>query len=327
MMEAEGEFAGAALRFSVALAQRDFHAELHRLFRSAGWAQTLPAMRLRVLKAHKDRCTFEVSLDTEHGWQSLIGKVHEGDRSDVFEAMQSIVDSGFGPTAEFAIPRPLSYVPSLHVLLEEKVHGTQAKEIFLNGALDERLATAKRCGGWLARFHAGAPRQGHLAELSEYLVQIRYWAQQIRSSGGPLGIKAALLLRKLEAAIPAEGSFEPCAGHGSYMPEHVMLSGPRTVTIDLDEYDVADPARDVAWFIVSLERLGLKKWGSLRAHDRSVDAFLDAYVASAPRDATKHLPFYKAAECLHRALRDLRKRIPPIPEWTELMLDEGLSAL
>src|SRR5436309_10122529 len=94
MMEAEGEFAGAALRFSVALAQRDFHAELHRLFRSRGWAQTLPAMRLRVLKAHKDRCTFEVSLDTENGWQSLIGKVHEGDRSDVFAAMQSIVAHG-----------------------------------------------------------------------------------------------------------------------------------------------------------------------------------------------------------------------------------------
>src|SRR2546427_623253 len=159
--------AGAALRFSVALAQRDFHAELHRLFRSRGWAQTLPAMRLRVLKAHKDRCTFEVSLDTENGWQSLIGKVHEGDRSDVFAAMQSIVDAGFGPTAEFAIPRPLTYVPSLHVLLEERIQGTQVKEIFLDGALDERLAAARRCGAWLARYHLGAPQQGRLAAPSE----------------------------------------------------------------------------------------------------------------------------------------------------------------
>jgi len=173
----------------------------------------------------------------------------------------------------------------------------------------------------------GAPQQGRLAEPSEFLGQIRYWAQQIRSSGGPLGIKAALLLRKLEAAIPGPRSFEPCAGHGSYIPEHVLLSGRRTVAIDLDEYDIADPARDLAWFIVSLERLGLKKRGSLRVHDRSVDAFLDAYCASGPRDATRHLPFYKAAECLHRALRDLHKRIPPIPEWTEIMLDEGLSAL
>ncbi len=327
MMEAEGEFALEALRFSVQLAQRDFQAELLRLYRSHGWTRTLPAMRLRVLKAHKDRCTFEISLDTENGWQSLIGKVNDVDRSDVVGVMQSIVDAGFGPTAEFAIPRPLTYVPSLHVLLEERVQGTQAKEIFLDGDLNEQLATARRCGAWLARYHTGAPRQGHFAEPSEFLDQIRYWAQQIRSFGGPLGIKAALLLRNLEAAIPTPGSFERCAGHGSYMPEHVILSGGRTVVIDLDEYDVADPARDLAWFIVSLERLALKKRGSLRAHDQSVDSFLDSYRASGPRDASKHLAFYKAAECLHRAVRDLRKRIPPIPEWSEIMLDEGLGAL
>ncbi len=327
MMEAEGESVGAALHFSVALAQRDFHAELHRLFRSHGWAQSLPAMRLRVLKAHRNRCTFEVSLDTENGWHSLVGKVHDDDRSHVFEAMRSIVDAGFGPTADYAIPRPLTYVPSIHVLLEENVSGTSAKEIFLDGAFDEHLATARRCGAWLARYHTGAPRQGSFADPSGLFVLIRSWAQKFRSTGGPLGIKAALLLRKLESAMPAPGSFEPCAGHGSYIPEHVLLSGRRTVTIDLDEYDVADPARDLAWFIVSLERLGLKKRGSLRAHDPSVGAFLDAYSASGPRDATKHLPFYKAAECLHRAVRDVFKRNPPIPEWSEIMLDEGLNAL
>src|SRR5437879_10887351 len=241
--------------------------------------------------------------------------------------MQSIVDAGFGPTAEFAIPRPLTHVPSLHVLLEERVQGTQAKEIFLDGDLNEQLATARRCGAWLARYHTGAPRQGHFAEPSEFLAQIRYWAQQIRSFGAPLGIKAALLLRNLEAAMPTPGSFEPCAGHGSYMPEHVIMCGRRTVVIDLDEFDVADPARDLAWFSVSLERLGLKKRGSLRAHDQSVGAVLDAYSASGPRDATKHLPLYKAAARLHRAARDVFKRHPPIPEWSEIMLDEGLNAL
>src|SRR5207245_11619481 len=265
MMEAEGEFAAAALRFSAKLARRDFQAELLRLYRSHGWTRTLPAMRLRVLKAHKDRCTFEVSLDTENGWQSVIGKVHDVDRSDVVGVMQSIVDAGFGPTAEFAIPQPLTYVPSLHVLLEERVQGTQAKEIFLDGDLNDQLATARRCGAWLARYHTGAPRQGHFAEPSEFLAQIRYWAQQIRSFGAPPGIKAALLLRNLEAAIPTPGSFEPCAGHGSYMPEHVMLSGRRTVVIDLDESDVADPARALGCCILSIDRLAWQERGSLRA--------------------------------------------------------------
>jgi len=326
-MEVETGSEARAYRFSVALAQRDFHAELHRIFRSRGWAQALPAMRLRLLKAHRNRCTFEVSLDTESGWRSLIGKVHDVDRSDVVGAMQSIVDAGFGPTAEFAVPRPLGYVDSLHILLEEEVQGTPAKDIFWNGDLDERIATARRCGSWLGRYHSSAPRQGNVAEHFRFLAPIRSWAEQIKGSGGPLGIKVALLLRELETAIPAPDDFEPCAGHGSYIPEHVLLDGRRTLTIDLDEYDVADPARDLAWFIVSLERLGLKRRGSIRAHDRSVTAFLEAYSASGPQNALTHLPFYKATECLHRARNDLKKPVSPIPEWSEIMLDEGLGAL
>src|SRR5437867_12975379 len=113
--------------------------------------------------------------------------------------MQSIVDAGFGPTAEFAIPRALAYVPSLHVLLEERIQGTEVKEIFLNGAFDERLAAARRCGAWLARFHTGAPPQRRLAEPSELLVQLRHWAQQIRRPGRPLGFNAALLAAPLAA--------------------------------------------------------------------------------------------------------------------------------
>src|SRR5207244_7114532 len=126
----------------------------------------------------------------------------------------------------------------------------------------------------------------------------------LRGAGRPRAAKADVLLRQLEAAVPAAlGGFEPRAWHGSYKPEHVMLSGSRMVGIDLDEHDLADPARDLAWFIVSLERLGLKKQGSIRIHDRAIEEFLRAYVAAGPPEALSHLSFYNAAECLLRAHR------------------------
>jgi Phosphotransferase enzyme family len=324
MIEVE---AGAEVsRFWQAWEQPEAQAELDRVFRTER-PRSAPPPQLRVLKLHKNCCTFEVSLDLGSGWQSVIGKVHDVDRSDISVAMQAIVDAGFGATAEFAIPRVLAYVPALHILLEEKIQGTEAKDVLVKGNPDERLAAARRCGAWLARFHAAAPPQGHVAHPDELVPRLRRWARQVKGMGGPLAIKAELLLRKLEAKIPTAGRVAPCAGHGSFIPEHVLLSGNRTVTIDLDEYDVADPARDVSWFVVSLGRLGLKKWGSLRVHDRSIEAFLDAYAAGAPPGGLTHLPFYKAMECLHRALRDVSKRNPPIPEWSNLMLDEGLSAL
>jgi hypothetical protein len=328
MTALEGATPQIVSRFAAVLKHADVHAELERLFQSRWPTHPTGEFDLQVLKAHRDRCTFELSLDSEDRERSVIAKVYAVDRVDVFSAMESIVAGGFGPAAENAIPPPLAYLPSHHVLIEEKVHGPQAMEIFMTDDSVKHLSTAQRCGQWLGRFHMEAPRQGHLAEPKELLVSLRYWADKIQGAGDPLASKAALLLRKLETALPAVvHGFEPRAGHGSFMPEHVVVNGERTVTIDLDEYDTADPARDLAWFIVSLERLGLKKQGSLRVHDRSLEAFLRAYVGSGPRNALSHLSFYKAAECLHRAHRDLYKRIPPVPEWAEMMLDEGIDAL
>ena len=200
-------------------------------------------------------------------------------------------------------------------------------EIFLNSGPDERIMTAQRCGAWLAQFHNVAPRQGNLAEPDHLLPQTRYWTERIKSSGESFARRSESLSEKLEAAVPNSRTVEFCPGHGGYMPEHVFLNGKRTICFDLDEHDVADPARDLAWFIVSLQRLGLKRLGSLRARDIEVDAFLKSYATARDQNALRHLPFFKAAECLHRAHRDLYKRTPPIPQWAEIMIDEGLSAL
>jgi len=97
--------------------------------------------------------------------------------------------------------------------------------------------------------------------------------------------------------------------------------------IDLDEHDVADPGRDVAWFVVSLQRLALVHRGAFHALDGPGRHFLESYLSAGSGGATAHYPFYRALECLHRARRDLWKRVPPVREWAEIMLDEGLRAL
>src|SRR5207302_9555443 len=107
----------------------------------------------------------------------------------------------------------------------------------------------------LGRFHTTAPSLGKVADLSEEFSRYRYWIDLVVSCGEPLAGKAELLFQKLRAAIPDLGAIESCAGHGSYIPEHVIFSGWRTATLDLDEYDAADPGRDIAWFTASLHCL------------------------------------------------------------------------
>ena len=320
----ESRRAEAVARFAATMDQPGVRDAIDRLVESLWSSRISGEMSLHVLKAHRRRCTFAVAVETGDGTRSLIGKVYDVDRSDVFVAMQSIVQAGFGPSAECAIPVPLAYLPAFHVLLEEKVPGTQAKAIFIDGERDRQIAAARRCGSWLARFHLTAPRLGNVETPEGLVEQVRQWAHQMQSAGGLLADKAESLLRGLEDAAPGPDGPELRAAHGSYMPEHVMLSDHRAVTIDFDDYLVADPAHDVAWFIVFLAALGLKNRGSLRAHDRSVDAFLQAYVGSGPRNALSHLSFYRAVECLHWAYLDLSKRMP---QWSEIMLEEGRRAL
>jgi len=313
--------------FRAVLDHEAFRDALARLCASEWRWGTGQEGRARALKRHRDRCTFEIAVRTEGGWHSVIGKVYTKDRSDVFRAMDALRQAGFGPEADFSIAQPLVYLASLGVRLEEKVQGPSVKEVFLNGDSDLHLAAAERCGQWLGRFHRTAPRLGNVADLAAEFRRYRYWTDLITRLGTPLAGKAELLLQRLEAAAPAPGTVADCVGHGSFIPEHVILSRGRTATVDLDDYDVGDPGRDVAWFIVSLQRLALKHLGSLHVLDGAGARFREAYIASGRADAMTNVAFYTALQCLHGAKRDAVSQAPRAREWAEAMLDEGLRAL
>ncbi|HEV8525568.1 MAG TPA: phosphotransferase [Terriglobales bacterium] len=313
---------------SAVLDGEEFREEVKRLCRSE-WHWGIPEeLCVRVLKPHTRRCTFEVAVKTEGGWHALIGKAYLRDRLDIFQAMQAFWAAGFGPEAEFSIPQPLAHFSSLGVRLEEKIPGSSAKDVFLNASPDEQVAAARRCGRWLAQFQAAAPLLlGKRIDPGTQLPRWECWADEVARFGELLARKSGLLLGKLKGAVPKPGTFENCATHGSYIPDHVILSGRRTAAIDLDEYGVADPAREVAWFVISLQRLAMKHLGSFRALNGAAEEFLSAYGTASRREALTHYGLYRAVECLHRGRRDLSGRTPPAYEWAETMLDEGLEAL
>jgi aminoglycoside phosphotransferase (APT) family kinase protein len=241
--------------------------------------------------------------------------------------MEGVWRAGFDGHAEFSVPQALAHLPALRLRFEEYVQGRSAKDIFLEDAPAEQFAAAERCGHWLARFHTAAPGLGKVAETSEVLPHIRWWRDFLASFGEPLAAKSELLLGQLETAASALGPIEFCTGHGSYLPEHVFPTPDRTVTIDLDDYDLGDPARDVAWFVVGLERRALKNLGSLHALDAAVEAFCETYASSGHREVMARLPFYKAVQYLRGARNDAKSKPPGWREVAEAMLDEALGSL
>ena len=314
-------------QYAAILAKQEFSAELEQIF-PTGRGQRMPDdIRFQMLRYHQNRCVFNVSMTTKDGWQSVIAKVFAVDRADAFDVMQRIHQAGFGPEATFAIPKPIAYIPSLRILLEEKVEGNQVKGILLGDDQYLQIEAVRRCGEWLARFHTQAPRIGNRVDPRPFLEHVRGWADMVSRFGQPFTKKCESLLKKLETAVPTEGTFEYCAGHGSYIPSHVLLSNERTVTIDFDELELVDPARDLGWFLIALERYELKYQRAPGFYEKLAPHFLESYVRQGRKDTLRHLAFYKGAEYLHRARHDLYKRIPPVPEWAEKMLDSGLRDL
>ena len=288
-------------------------------------------VHVRVLQHHaRRRCTLEIGLRTsEKSWHFVIGKVYHIDRADIFQAMEGMRQAGFGPQDEFSIPQPLAYLPSLHLLLQEKVEGNPTDEILKAGDQKKSAAATERCAQWLARFHARAPRTGPVSYPSDYLnsKSIRRCSRKIAKRGGSSAGKAAVLLQRLEEVAASLKPGELCAGHGSYSATHVILSRKRTIVFDWDGYDVADPARDVARFMAALRRLALGRLGSIRALDGIAEVFLKTYLAVGQPLAEKNLRFFEAAACLKLAKYNL---CHPVPHWhdkTEAMLDEGLRIL
>ena len=243
--------------------------ELHKHllpFSSASWHKgSVKAVEIRILKSHRaSRCTVEIGLLTAAGWHYLIGKVYARDRSDVFLAMQRIERAGFGPEQESSIPQPLAFIPALNLVVQEKVDGPLARELFVTGNEQQRIEAAARCARWLASFHALAPRTGPLLDRLTLLTSTAKWSRSIAALSDRLADKTARLSEWLEASASTGARTQMCAGHGSYSPAQVILTAKRTVALDWDGFDIADPGRDVARFLIALRRLALGRLGSIR---------------------------------------------------------------
>jgi aminoglycoside phosphotransferase (APT) family kinase protein len=272
--------------------------------------------------------TFEIVLYTDGRSESLIGKVYPSDRQDVYRVMEGLWQAGFDRDAEFSVPQPIVYLPSLRLLLQERVVGTLAKEIFKHGDERQRSAGAERCARWLAQFHAAAPLMGRVLEIDKFLRWAERKCRLISEGGGPLATKAGELVELLRAAAPSPSAIPMCAGHGDFCEHQVIFAEGRTAVVDWDLYDIADPARDLAKFVVSLGRLAGRHLGSRRALDGAAEVFLKTYIASGGHpQVAAHIPFYKAALWLKGRRDAIQTKAPGWRESAEVMLDESLRSL
>ena len=301
------------------------------LLPASQWSWGIPQeVRIEVLKRDGAmNCTLEIAVRTESGWHPLIGKVYANDKRGLraHDATEGLWRAGFGRDAEASIPQPIAYLPSLRLLLQEKVEGLEAKEIFKYGDEPLRALAAERCARWLARFHSLNLPSDRVLRVEKILARCQRAHRRISGEDGRLAAKSERLYRELEAAALRVEAKPLRPGHGDFGFHNIYLAGRQTITFDWDLHDAADPARDVARFIVMLARLALHRLGSIRELDGAAEVFLAAYLSAGGARVTESLPFYEGELYLRGAESDLETRGRQWRQWTEAMLDEGLRTL
>ncbi len=303
--------------------------QLNLFFSGQGQPVSPPDARIRVLRWHKrSRCTMEITLETYGIFHELIGKIYAADRSDTYQTMEALWLEGFDQNSENSIPRPLIYIPSLRLLLQENFGGVSVREIFLGSDRDKQLEAAERSAHWLAYFHNLAPRLTEASPPEKQLARMKRWARRLAELGDAVTEKSEQLFEKLEGEYSQLRGAEVTAGHNDYRPAHVLLVDGRTAVIDWDRYDVGDPARDLARFVVSTQRLALCHLSSIRALNWLADAFLQTYMAERGAGVLSRLRVYRAATCLKLAKNcALDRQVPRREQNVTAMLDEGVRVL
>jgi aminoglycoside phosphotransferase (APT) family kinase protein len=297
-----------------------------------GWLHAgeawLEVQDIELLRHHAGkRLVFEVTLQSSERRLTLIGKVYVKDRAHVYRFMEQLRRAGFDGEQQFSIPQPIAYLHGMHLLLQEKVDGRPATDHLLSNDASECAGAAERCATWLAAFHSMAFREGARFDANRQLDALRQWSLRVSHAGAHLADRATTLLAQLEAAASQVSAADLCTIHGDYSHHQVMLSAQRTITIDWDSYCLGDPALDVARFTVGLQRLALRRRGSMRALDDRASVFLAAYHAVAPAALATRVPFHRAAICLEHAKHDVHKQADDWRERAAASLAEGLRVL
>lgn len=209
--------------------------------------------------------------------------------------MLAVWNSSFGQgRIPPGLPRPIEYLSDCGALLMERLDGRPLAEDRAAGP--DRFDAAVRL---LAELHSSDARPEKERGSRSIVRSVERKAARIAE----LAPAQAALANEVSAAIAAarvkEAELVP--SHGDFSPRNVLVVGPeRLALIDWDRLQLADPARDVAYFGTSDWADWLRR-GRAPNRDR-LERAVEVYQAARPEVRLKRsLSWHVAAGCVRRA--------------------------
>ena len=283
-------------------------------FGEKGPEQLEAVANIEVLKYKPSRrcvLAYELKGRTRQRWQptrhQVIGKVFRDDRGlRLHRLQQQLWQNGFGSDSVDGVhvPRPLAYVPEMHMQVQELAPGETLNELVIKTDVKPFIPLAAM--GIARLHHTPAPVSSNGQEsvemrsflLTDEVKNLDQFAEilaQVRPQSAPQVSSLHETLRAWAAHLPPLPA--PVPVHRDFYYSQLLFDGPRLTLIDLDLFALGDPAIDVANFTAHLYFLGLQSLGNWDTLAYEADLFVDTYARFYPVDEMfqQRLAFYQAA--------------------------------
>ncbi len=231
-----------------------------------------------------------------HDGTRVVAKFAIGGRGErTLANMIAVWNSSFGQgRVPPGLPRPIEYLSECGALLMERLDGRPLAEDRAAGP--DRFDAAVRL---LAELHGSDARPEKERGSRAMVRSVERKAARIAELAPAQATLAQEVAAAMAAARVKEAELVP--SHGDFSPRNVLVVGPeRLALIDWDRLQLADPARDVAYF-------GTSDWADWlrrgRAPNRDhLERAVDVYQAARPGVRLKRsLSWHVAAGCVRRA--------------------------
>jgi Phosphotransferase enzyme family len=216
------------------------------------------------------------------------------------------------------LPRPVEYVRPLDAVVLERLLGRALAELgepdgdAVEGAM--RLAAA---------LHGCDARPRRRRSADGILRSLRRKADRVSDLAPALAPPIRAVVEALEAVGAKDGELVPC--HGDFSPRNVLVAPERRALIDWDRFQLADPARDVAYFGAWcwVERVRRGEPPSWLVLERAVST----YEALRPEARLGERLGFHVAAALVRIADDLVLLCPEESRLVPLLAEEALRRL
>ena len=234
-----------------------------------------------------------------------------------YEALDK-VHAAMRQHAAFSVPRPLYAAYEEGIVLLEWIDGESLTQRLsrLGTPPAEKYALAERAGAWLRHFHGAHPLPAGPLDVNEKLDAL-HQAQTRSCLSHPHLQRALALLVALSPAVRRE-TLPMSWIHGDFKSDNLIISGPRTIGIDIYVQHENACIHDLASF---LNRLALhcshpRHWHLLPLRGQLDQAFLRGY-ARPGDDQPQQLPliWLRIYSLLSLWSRVSRRKAPGPGRW------------